>query len=524
METMIRLREAPYTTGTMMLGDGFEHSPDHRKMAISIGENMYNVFGEDRQLYIPFTAVAENILAALSTLDKIAEEDPTTTYVILGSRILFDAAATKAVTYIKPYYDLPFAPREAYSYKNFIFLPNLDGLFPTAQFVKDVLECIRDKKKLFTYEAVKAEEKKHLFNKLKVLVTSKKESEKTMLENDVYNLDAKRSQLSVQLNATLKEWEDKRRRLEFINMEIDSKEVQRMVNDMKELSEYSTLLDIKIGNETLTFYTDELAILEPKGCTRPLGKYIVRLDMTSCNVTFENIDNKINRSKCGRTGEPIPHPHCGTDGRPCLGNLAGILPELVASNDLLAIWQVLLSFITSYNKADSWGQRAKYWDMYDADGNIVRPPLKCACCGCELDEDPYIDDPDHDEDPEWIECPGCGKIVCYDCSTYIDVEDERYCNDCANDVWCEQCDDYHSFDTEFYYCAECDTRVCDRRVIWNEQYDRSFCCKDCEAVWLQYRWEDYPEEDPDYEPEVEEEEEVDVTADEEVDEDEIQTA
>lgn len=281
-----------------------------------------------------------------------------------------------------------------------------------------------------------------------------------------------------------------------------AEKVQARVREMaEELCSYDNLLNVQIKGPSLVFTTGDLAMKVPgmPGVTRPLGAFTITVDVDTSEVVFTSLENKLNLKKWGHS-DMIPHPHCNPQGKPCMGNMATALPDLVAEHDILGIWQIVLSFLTSYNPNDSWGKRARYWDAVDADGNIVeREGNSCHLCGTPVGR------PETEEEEEnWElgedggECPNCGQLTCPDCLRYVEGTG-YWCSNCAAEYYCDRCDEYHDPDTTFFICDECGDRVCEGRVIEGRGLFNGsalyFCNDDCRRDWERNNEYDHDDEE-----------------------------
>lgn len=278
----------------------------------------------------------------------------------------------------------------------------------------------------------------------------------------------------------------------------------------EELGSYENLLNVQLFGPTLVFTTGDLAMKVPgmTGVTRPLGSFTITVDLENSDVIFTSLENKLNLKKWGHN-DLIPHPHCNPQGKPCMGNMGTALPDLVAAHDILGIWQIVLSFLTSYNPNDSWGKRARYWDAVDADGNIVaREDNTCHICGTLVGRPETEEDEENwDLEADGGECPWCGQLTCPDCLQY--VEDEGYwCSNCAAPLYCDRCEEFHAPGTTFHTCEECGERVCDERAVDGDGLFNGsavwFCRDECLQDWERNNEYDHDEDEEEYEAEDEE--------------------
>ena len=56
-------------------------------------------------------------------------------------------------------------------------------------------------------------------------------------------------------------------------------------------------------------------------------------------------------------------PHVFHNGRPCLGNMTEVIPELVANYEFAALAMVAIQFIESVNVNDSAGMHINKWPV-----------------------------------------------------------------------------------------------------------------------------------------------------------------
>ena len=133
----------------------------------------------------------------------------------------------------------------------------------------------------------------------------------------------------------------------------------------EELCAHSKLTDVDFQNEAFILTTDHLRMTHPTtGDSRWLGrvKITVPISNTMFGIRFENLDNpKAHRA----------HPHVegnGPDSGPCFGAISSTVSQLHSSMELMALTDVLIMFLESFNPRDDWGSYAAYWfDVEDAD-------------------------------------------------------------------------------------------------------------------------------------------------------------
>lgn len=152
----------------------------------------------------------------------------------------------------------------------------------------------------------------------------------------------------------------------------------------------------------------------------PLGRYTIDINPKG-DVRIEALDEHPNAD--------YPHPHVGTDGRPCLGNIAADIPKMLGSFRIAEALATLYEFLCEYD-SDSPFERISHFDP----------------TGQYYDED---DNP----------CENCGES----CTPYCIHE----CGDNTGQYQCEDCCDYR---TDYCY-TECS---------YNEDFERFSPCDACD--------------------------------------------
>lgn len=133
----------------------------------------------------------------------------------------------------------------------------------------------------------------------------------------------------------------------------------------EELCAHPKLTDVDFQNEAFILTTDHLRMTHPNtGDSRWLGRVKITVPIGNglYGIRFENLDN----AKAGRA-----HPHVegnGLDAGPCFGAISSTVSQLHSSMELMALTDVLIMFLESFNPRDDWGSYAAYWfDVEDAD-------------------------------------------------------------------------------------------------------------------------------------------------------------
>jgi len=180
----------------------------------------------------------------------------------------------------------------------------------------------------------------------------------------------------------------------------------------------------------------------------PLGRYDINIDSKG-NITIEALEPP--------TDADNPHPHVGTDGRPCLGNIAADIPAMLGSMRIAEALQVLYEFLCEYNP-DGPYERISHFDptgqYYDEDDN------PCEDCS-----------------------ESCSPYCIFECS---ENEGQYSCDDCYDlrSDYCFQDCSYNENFSRFKPCEDCgdkDTEHCYLNCQYNEQWQLNKPCDEsCE--------------------------------------------
>lgn len=244
-----------------------------------------------------------------------------------------------------------------------------------------------------------------------------------------------------------------------------------VVRDIEEIKKSPLIKDISFGDkdDEIIFETNLIKITDINGLVHPIGEFKVHACMNNASVKFFNVNNYIDSGKYGY----IQHPHVDGTGTPCLGNLAEPLVDVCQQGDLVQLWELLASYLQSYNPEDVWGKRLKYWKTEEGKTVNVVITKKCSICGEETDE--------------YTLCDDCGSIVCYNCTQYSDSDGTVYCRNCAEEHYCAYCEEYHDINVSMYTCAECGLLVCEDAICDGDVF---FCSENCRDNYFESSEED----------------------------------
>jgi len=139
------------------------------------------------------------------------------------------------------------------------------------------------------------------------------------------------------------------------------------------------------------------------------GSYWIDIPMGEGRMCIRNEDSD-------DTVDDYPHPHVGTDGYPCLGNISGTIAQLLGEAEHAQVVTLLLEFLRSYNP-DNPHLRIERWDpdWKDEDDRWEQCYENAALSDCASCDD-------------W-DCPHRegAEARCYD---YTDTDDCIACREC----------------------------------------------------------------------------------------------
>jgi len=171
------------------------------------------------------------------------------------------------------------------------------------------------------------------------------------------------------------------------------------------------IIDMSYTDHGIEFYTGEIYI-ENYGKSYYIGKFKVNLNLDG-EVRMENLDNP---------KDDIDHPHVSSR-IPCLGTIKEAVPKMMFEGDFLGLFNLLHTFLTTYNEEGPYATLEKYWGTAeDWCERCDSPTLNCQCQTCPECDD-YIGD---------CQCERCprnsmlmGELDCSQCSYYTNDLDEN---------------------------------------------------------------------------------------------------
>lgn len=197
---------------------------------------------------------------------------------------------------------------------------------------------------------------------------------------------------------------------------------RKQAHALIELQASGQYSNIEPGDDGSISATTTSITIEYNNWQFPMGKYDIDVDIKG-NIRIEALDEHPNAD--------YPHPHVGTDGRPCLGNIAGDIPKMLGSMRIAEALQVLHEFLCEYN-SDSPYEKIGHFDptgqYYDEDDN--------PCESCDESCTPYCIHECRENQGQY-ECQDCCDYrmdYCYqDCDYNQNFEQFSPCDDCSDE-------------------------------------------------------------------------------------------
>ena len=239
--------------------------------------------------------------------------------------------------------------------------------------------------------------------------------------------------LEARINKAKKILETKKYALEKMTGEIDVKNIEQQLEAIKN-NTYVEKVEFKTITQKLRITTKDIYMTSPEieDDIRYLGKMQIDINLNNYTVRFTNLNN----TRYNYWGEDGHHPHVGSSGSACLGNLSDTLALANQSNDLYIAVLQCIGFLQTYDPSDCAGAYYRAWDRVDEDGNIIEEGnmdvYTCDVCGEHYDEDNIYT------------CEHCGRTVCSNCEVYVERYNYSVCPDCFEEYYveCENCGDY----------------------------------------------------------------------------------
>lgn len=197
------------------------------------------------------------------------------------------------------------------------------------------------------------------YKKLKIQGSTKR---KQAVESEIKKKLQSVQDLQKRLIATTKAVLVAELELETINSVISQVNEKELLKDIDAISAIPGVKEFFIENDIVHVHTEYIKI-PVKAYKKEYGigefEILINFNPNSWYIKFLNL------TKRGRAenGYGHHHPHVRPSGKPCLGNISDLIPDLLASYDVQSIIVVALEYLRSVNLRDV-GVNVKngYWD------------------------------------------------------------------------------------------------------------------------------------------------------------------
>ena len=354
-------------------------------------------------------------------------------------------------------------------YNTIVFLFNIynDTIYGGTKILLKTLEEHYKQKELTEEDRRKREydkKIKNIANKLSEAYKKRTNEQIQTITNTEANIQYARSRL-IQYNQQLKLHLEALEQYKTMEENAENK-VKEELNNILSLDKIN---GVDVHDNMLIVNTKLLYAYTERGEMYKLSTYEISIDLDKGIINFECPEEDRRESFWGYK---CMHPHISEIGEACFGNADATIAQLMADLELFALVTILINYLESINTKDLAGGYCVNWDEVDPNTlEVIKKGgtdcyVKCECCGSSVLE------------TETTHCQHCDKIVCSDCSIYLQDVGDYACADCDDIFYCDNCDLYYS-DDSIIHCEYCDNIVCDNCAIYDEELDMYFCCERC---------------------------------------------
>ena len=274
----------------------------------------------------------------------------------------------------------------------------------------------------------------------------------SLLDDKKYEL----TRLEQDIERAYRQIVDNERRRPLLEQEIDNlaklqkvphpRLARTQTTQLIELQETGLYEDIVCSQARALVATTGPIFVDYDGWRFPLGRYQVTIEPTG----KLNIKNLTEHPQAEH-----PHPHVGSDGTPCLGNVHADIAKLIGRMRIAEALQVLHTFLSSYNREGA----------YESIGHFDSTGL-------------YVDE---DADP----CQDCDARCSPYCVNRCEHNDAFYgCGDCydyRSEFCFQECEHNEGYEL-VHPCDGCDqasTEHCFLECAYNEDWQLQNPCDNC---------------------------------------------
>jgi hypothetical protein len=291
-------------------------------------------------------------------------------------------------------------------------------------------------------------------------ITSRATQDRREAEQRVASLNDAIDSYKRELVGKIRQLDTARRQLDALkNGEVDY--TKKAVAEIDAIGKLHGVERFEVDGDLMKIYTTKLLCYDGRGNAYQLGRFRIELKLGTSDVRFFGLDPEYCRHAFWSGADPHPHVD-GSNGRPCIGNLAETVAILTAQYELAALTSLLVNWLEACNTSDSAGARVTAWDKVNpdtgeavVDGSDDYYEFHCEECGAGVDED------------DTYRCYHCDEIFCEEHAHFIDAIDDYVCTTCR--------------DENYTYCAECHTWVHNDNAteVVNQRGEIIYVCARC---------------------------------------------
>lgn len=198
--------------------------------------------------------------------------------------------------------------------------------------------------------------------------------------------------LKQRLNTSIKEY--RHRQCELDNLDnLENNIGSTLRKEFDNLCKVDKVESVDWRGNSMVVTTKKLYVIHTQtGDEYEIGAFKIVIDERTSSVLFFNLTRRVDAYQNAMNG-----PHIFPDGRPCLGSMESVIPQLVAKYEWSALIQMCIAFVESINLADIAGKHLSKWPIsrtkQQVDDNEPRP-------GEEVEEEEPKEEsvPDHAEE------------------------------------------------------------------------------------------------------------------------------
>jgi hypothetical protein len=164
-----------------------------------------------------------------------------------------------------------------------------------------------------------------------------------------------------------KEAEEYKKKMIGLKRTIERQKFMLKEKDGTQVDHYGRLKKMRnierfeVADDIIRFHTSEILCKDPThNRVHALGKFVLEVNFSNNSVKFSNISKLIHTS----TSHPYDAPHIN-NGTACFGTLEGTVQEVIAKYELSATVSILIQFLESVNREDSYGRKIWLWPLVD---------------------------------------------------------------------------------------------------------------------------------------------------------------